>query len=426
MVKTGIADGSYYFSPKNTKLIALFKQLGVKHLRIGGNTVDDLTKTPSLYDIDQLFAFAKLKVTYSVRLKNGDPKESAKIAKHIYDNYKAMVTSITVGNETDQYYHDKQAAYLTDAKAHVDAMRKAVPDISLNGPAIHLEASWLLKYAETFKDGYKIDYIGAHAYFGGNAYGEVKPPVDRDPVPLRKDMLNWHKKYETFYNKFGPTLSKYKLPFRIDETNTYYMGGAPGASNSMTAAIWALDYLYWWAEHGAAGINFHTGSTLPYVKGAIPNGATRKPGYYAAFWNQPNGGYHTQAVGYGIKAFDLGSKGKLFPVKVVAQDSAHVAAHAVLASDGSVYLTILNKEIGTANRIIKLNQTKGMNFTKVESMALSVKDNNAGAVEGFTVGGAAINSNGSWNGKWSKVPNNGNAISVTVPPTSALILHLSK
>src|SRR5688572_14050843 len=54
------ADGSYYFCPKNTRLAAVLKQLGVKHVRIGGNTVDDKTKTPELADIDQLFAFAKM------------------------------------------------------------------------------------------------------------------------------------------------------------------------------------------------------------------------------------------------------------------------------------------------------------------------------------------------------------------------------
>jgi hypothetical protein len=424
-------NGSYYFSAKNTKLAALFRQLGVKHLRIGGNTVDDLTKTPTLADIDQFFAFAKLakvKVTYSVRLKNGDPKESAKIAKHIYSKYKDIITGITIGNETDQYYKDKESEYLADAKLHFKAMREAAPDVRINGPGIHLNAPWLLSYAEAFKTEMKIDYIGAHAYFGGNAYGNTMPPLDRDPGPLWKEMLSpeWQEKYTKFYNAFGPELHKLNIPFRIDETNTYYMGGAPGASNSMAASIWTLDYLYWWAEHGADGINFHTGTTLPYNKGRIPNGATRKPGFYAVYWDLPNNEYATQAVGYGMKAFDLGSHGKLFPVEVTTEDKAQVSAHAVLADDGSVYLTILNKEIGTAPRAVVLKQLRKMGFTKVESISLGVKNNYAGAIEGFTVGGAKIETDGFWKGKWKKVSSSGDTISVVIPPTSAVILHLSK
>ena len=423
-------DGSYFFSAKNEKLAALFRELGVKHLRLGGNTVDDMTKTPGLADIDELFAFAKragVKVTYSVRLKNGNPKESAKIAKHIYDHYKDIITGITIGNEADQYYVDKLPEFLADVKAHIKAMHDAVPDVAINGPGVHLNAPWLLKYAETFKGMVKIDYFSNHAYFGGNAYGDAKPPVDRDPAPLWKEMLSpeWHKKYTELYSGFGSELGKEGFSYRIDETNSYYMGGAPGASNSMAGAIWALDYLYWWAEHGAAGINFHTGSTLPYKKGLIPNNATRKPGFYAAFWNLPSGGYATQAVGYGIKAFDLGCHGKLFKVEVSSEGMAQVSAHAVLADDGSIYLTILNKEIGTAPRVFILKHSGKKVFSKVESISLGVKGNNAGAIEGFTLGGAAIDANGFWKGKWNEELAKGDSISVSVAPTSALILHLS-
>lgn len=423
------ADGTHYFSADNTRLIALFKQLGVKHLRIGGNTVDDKTKTPGLADIDALFAFAKragVKVTYSVRLKDGNPAESAVIAKHIYDHYPDLIHGITIGNECDQYIG--WAGYLAAAKAHAKAMRAVAPALALNGPDIHLEHHWLLNYAKAFKNVEKIEYIGAHAYFGGNAYGNKKPVQERDPAPLRAEMLSpaWHAKYNGFYKSFGPELAKQGLPYRLDETNTYYIGGAPGASNSMAAAVWATDYLYWWAQHGAQGINFHTGTTLPFVKGALPHDALRKPCYYAVLWALPQDAYATQAVGYGLKAFDLGSHGKLFPIQVTAADKANVVAHAVLADDGSVFVTILNKEIGGKSRVIAVSQPKDARFNRAESIALGVKNHDAGATEGFTLGGAGIGTDGSWNGQWDKVATEGDTLAVTVPPTSAVILHLSK
>ncbi|MEO7313332.1 MAG: hypothetical protein ABIX01_23310 [Chitinophagaceae bacterium] len=429
------ADGSYYFSSKNKALIALFRQLGVHHLRIGGNTVDDKTPTPGLADIDQLFGFARaagVKVTYSVRLKDGDPENSARIAKHIDAKYKALSTGITIGNEADNYLKQIEA-YLAKVNEHLAAMQKAAPDCVLNGPGIHLEPAWVLAFAKEFRSKAPLAYVSGHAYFGGNAYDKVNNVVvERNAALLRADMLSsrWHAMYEAYFKGLDSEPATKGIPFRMDETNSYYMGGAPGASNSMAAAIWALDYLYWWAEHGALGINFHTGTSLPYDKGRIPNGATRKPGLYAVYWDLDNGGFATQAVGYGIKAFDLGSHGKIFPVRVAVEGEEHsavnVLAHAVLSANGDVYVTILNKEIGTPARKIVFKLPHNGQFKQVQSIALEVNDDNAGATEGFILGGAGIDSNGSWKGKWSQVYPNGDNISVTIPPTSALILHLKK
>ena len=63
------ANGQYYFSKENQKLVRMFKRLGVKSLRLGGNSVDvNSTSYPSNKDIDALFGFAReagVKVIYS-------------------------------------------------------------------------------------------------------------------------------------------------------------------------------------------------------------------------------------------------------------------------------------------------------------------------------------------------------------------------
>ncbi len=67
------SDGTRYFSASNKPLVALFKTLGVKSLRIGGNSVDSpQAAIPTDADIDSLFGFARaagVKVIYSVRLQ---------------------------------------------------------------------------------------------------------------------------------------------------------------------------------------------------------------------------------------------------------------------------------------------------------------------------------------------------------------------
>src|SRR6185312_8929316 len=54
------AHGVHYFRPDNKPLIALFKTIGVKSLRIGGNSVDaPNVAVPSEADVTAFFEFAK-------------------------------------------------------------------------------------------------------------------------------------------------------------------------------------------------------------------------------------------------------------------------------------------------------------------------------------------------------------------------------
>src|SRR5439155_11608489 len=82
-------NGHRYFRPDNTALLAMFKQLNIRSLRIGGNTADrETVPVPSEADIDSLFEFARaadVKVLYTLRLKgHDDPFDAAKVAKYIW------------------------------------------------------------------------------------------------------------------------------------------------------------------------------------------------------------------------------------------------------------------------------------------------------------------------------------------------------
>jgi hypothetical protein len=87
------SDGvsGYFFDPTNTQAVTLFRQIGVKSLRVGGGAVDDSkTPIPTTNDIDALFRFAgvaDVKVIYSLRLRDGNAVQNAAIAKYIRDHY---------------------------------------------------------------------------------------------------------------------------------------------------------------------------------------------------------------------------------------------------------------------------------------------------------------------------------------------------
>src|ERR1700746_4105795 len=70
----------YFFSPKNKQLITLFRNIGIKNIRVvgapvyvAGTSEPCVTPTPTFRDIDNLFEFAQaagIKVIYAVRLLN--------------------------------------------------------------------------------------------------------------------------------------------------------------------------------------------------------------------------------------------------------------------------------------------------------------------------------------------------------------------
>src|SRR4051812_6963133 len=66
-------NGQRVFRPDNQRLISLFKQLGIRNIRVGGNTADKpTTPVPGEADIDSLFAFAQAadaKIIYTLRLR---------------------------------------------------------------------------------------------------------------------------------------------------------------------------------------------------------------------------------------------------------------------------------------------------------------------------------------------------------------------
>jgi len=40
------------------------------------------------------------------------------------------------------------------------------------------------------------------------------------------------------------------------------LAGRPHDGDTLASSLWALDFLYWWASHDAAGINCHTGDKV--------------------------------------------------------------------------------------------------------------------------------------------------------------------
>jgi hypothetical protein len=415
-------NGGYFFSAANKPLVKTFQTLGIRNLRVGGNTAErDTVKIPDEADIDSLFGFARaagVKVIYTLRLTGNNPVDAAKTAKYIMDNHRSELACFALGNESDKLFKDSQAynQAVSNYMAVINASTNA-PEAVFCGPStMHKDVQWANDFAREFARDKHVIMVTQHEYPGGS--GRVATNVVAACEKLLSATLG--SVYQKLYDTFVPTVLASGMQYRLEEANSYSNGGAAGSSDAYASALWGLDYLYWWASHGAAGINFHTGG---YVDGTRPTA----PQKYVVFWNSPEG-FAVRPLGYGIKAFDLGSHGQLVPMDFKSNtDQINMTAYGVLAGNGSLLITLINKETGLT-RDANVTIAPGNSYTHGRVVFLTVPHNDITATVGVTLGGALIEDNGNWSGTWTLLPapaTNGQ-FSVKVSAASAAIIELTK
>jgi hypothetical protein len=423
--------GRHYFRPDNTPLITMFKTLGIRSLRIGGNSVDSpKIAIPTEDDVSSLFEFAKaagVKVIYSVRLENGDPGSAAKFAKLIGDKYASELDCFAIGNEPSYYRNYK--VYRTKWKAIQDAMLAVYPTAKFCGPDQNPDPGFLKKLVPDLGTDGHFSMVTEHNYPFGCSFKNPKDKKDiaalvfQDSVPSCERMLApaAYRTYEKVQKGMADAIAGTPLEFRLTETNSYWASGVKGASDRYASALWALDYLHWWAAHGAMGLNFHTGD----FTGAEPS----LPCRYAAFVSSGDGGYDARPLSYGIKMFDLGGYGKLIPVTVSSPEGLNIVAYASLADDHTLFVTVINKTqgVGIKDADMVLNVNSPSVVYQAEAILLRSTNSDLTAESGITVGEATLKKDGSWNGKWTPLEiSTGarNVITTRMPPLSAMVLKL--
>jgi hypothetical protein len=425
-------NGIRYFRPDNLPLITLFHTLDIKSLRIGGNTSDrDARKLPEEADLDSLFEFAQaadLKVIYCLRLHNGDPRADAKTVKYILSHYAAQLDCFSIGQEPSAYPVEKSdtrpqgermgaanekyqySDYAADWKKFADSISAENPGVKFAGPSVHNNGVWAQKFMTDFGRTNHVGLITEHLYAGGAGGKVPTPEIGRDRM-LSDEFTG---KYTRLYNSFAPMAGSNALPYRLEEVNNYFNGGATNVSNTFASALWGLDFMYWWAAHDAAGMNFHTGDR-------VAAGYTLQPSKYTAFFSTTNG-YNIRPLGYAIKAFALGGHGRFITATIANPDHLNLNSYAVLDDNHRIYLTIINKEHGMNARAANLSLSKASDSdVPVQMISLSVPNNEVAATTGETLGGAVIQSDGSWNGSWKPVDSTSEFI---VPAASAMVLML--
>ena len=414
--------GKYYFDVNDKALVNTFRTLGIKSLRVGASEVDTPTvAVPQEKDIDSLFAFARaagVKVIYSFRLQNGDPAVSARLAAYIAAHDADALDCYSIGNEPNAY--DKTfEAYMANWKPHYDAILAAVPHAMFDGPSVYAADKNLFpeKLADAMGPGGHMAMISDHYYVMGNSKdAEKNPPAARAHFLSNDTETRFGKAFQSV----GSKLMAKGIPYRIDELNNCFHGGARGVSDTYAAALWALDASHWWAAHHILGLNYHTGEKYR------PDGTIMAQNY-SAFLHEAGGqGLEIRPPSYGYMAFTQGAMGRPLNVAVVSTAAPTFTAYAYRADDGSVYLTVINKTFADKAQpiAVSLQLPTGVSATGAQRMDLVQKDNDVAAQTDITLGGSAIDAQGIWTGQW-KAAETGSAQSptITVAPTSATLVH---
>jgi hypothetical protein len=454
------------FTPENSSLVTLSRNLGLGSLRIGGGTVDQLipagTGSDGFTGIDNLFAFAAVagvKVIYSLRLLSlpaspiGDLKTiHAQAAGHIWSRYRDNVASFAIGNEPDWHaYHtypghpmdpaifeeasgvpgSAYQSYLTQWRSVAATVTEAAPGAPLSGPDLgaytrmtytpHPDSgvSWTEQLARDEKDSGRMAEVTQH-YYVGDSPGQttaqqaisnmLSPEWVNGTVIGTQPTATTYTPYPWLYqNNLAPVAAE-GLRYRLTESNDYLLG-VPGASDAFASAMWALDHLHWWAAHGAAGVNFHNRRGLATAT-IVPDPAG-------------GGGYVINPKGYGIKAFSLGSGGQVKPAQVRNPDGINLTAYCIGGADGD-YVTVINKAhgAGAGDAVVTIRPpAPGLRGAEVMTLAGGQPGDARGTTA--TLGGATITGDTTWNGTWTTLPADPHAgISLTVKATTAAIVKI--
>lgn len=419
-------NGQHYFRPDNKPLVTLFKLLGIKSLRIGGNSVDaPQIPIPSEADIASLCEFAKatgVKLIYSVRLENGAPAAAASVAKLFHDQYAAQLDTFAIGNEP--YYYKDYVIYRAKWAAIHDAMVAVFPDAKFSGPDQNYSPDLCKNFARDFGAlAGGVVQISQHLYAFGCSYknphgdkSDVENLIPFDGPASRERMLSQqaYGTYEKSLKSLTDACAGKPLSFRLSETNSYWFSGLKGTSDSYASALWATDYLYWWAEHGAAGLNFHTGD--------FTGGALAMPCRYAAFVTSDHG-YEVRPLGYAMKLFDLGGHGKTLLVNVPT--ALNLVVYATLSEGKTVSITLINKSHGDSAMRIPIQIKLDAPTTGAKAIFLSSTTGDlAGSSSEVRLGGEPILDDGTWNGQWQPLASAANAtIEISMPPASVAVVQ---
>ena len=406
----------------NRIYVELVRQLGTRGvIRIGGNTSDyssfaarsttvsapkhTLINQAGLRDLAGFLNATGWTLIWGLNLGNGSIDDAVTEARAVAHTVGDRLLAFEIGNEPDLYVHEGHRPrylyeqYLADYRRYKSAVRAALPHVGFAGPDAAIATDWVERFAAD--EGHDLRLLTHHYYREG-----------QNPASTADKLLHPDPKLAAMLERVRAASTSSGVPYRICETNSFSGGGRPGVSDTFTAALWALDYLCVLAWHGAEGVNMETGiNQLDFISSYSPIADDRRGRYRAA------------PEYYGLLAFSEGCRGERVATSYDT-GAVDLTAYATVDAHGSSTLVIVNKDEGTdadiriaAKSIAAKSEAGSARVMRLSAPSLDSK-------AGVTLGGAAVEQDGRWHGRFENARVIDGICRVHMPAASAAIVKL--
>lgn len=389
--------GAGMFDAGDTNLVNLFRLLGPSVLRIGGNLVDIVNWNPNgaggsagqvaPADVTKLAAFVKAtgwQVLYGINLKTNTAANAASEAQFAANALGSSLMAFEIGNEPN--FYKTEPAYETSYNSFVKAIKAKVPNAVFDGPGQGDQTSWVNTFGAHEKSN-SLQILTTHLYIGDGAKGTISAMLASTSSGRLPSTFTTMQKAQTAN----------KIPhWRMTETNSFFHGGTAGVSDVEAASLWSLNYLFGLASHGAAGANFHGGTSTQFPLHYSPivySGLT------------PTG---VQGVYYGELLWVLGGTGALHAATVAG--GSNVTAWGI---GDNVFVD--NESTSSLTATITLTAAAGA----ASEYVLTAPSLSSQAV---TIAGSSVSASAAFHPAPTAVTVTGQRVVITVPADSAALV----
>ena len=411
------------FTATNTPLLNMFSQISPGLLRIGGNSTDKtcwggLSNLPAV-TASQIDAFAGFvhalprnwHVLYGINMSVNVPTNATAEASYVANALGSRLLGFEIGNECDLYHLNgirptnyDYAQFLVQWQALASAITNAVPGWArtnsgigwaLTGPVDYLDSGdYALPFAQD--EPRVISMLTTHYYLAdGLSSKSTMALLLQSDTNLPRAVSNLAAAAEA---------ARLPLGYRCDECGSYANGGSPKISDAYGSALWAVDFMFTQALNGSQGVNF--------------NGGEDDLLYSPIGYNESNV-LQARPELYGIKLFSLLPQGSAIPALISLDTNINFTAYGVRQADGGISAVLNNKE---TNISVKATINLGPNVTAATVLELTGPALNS--TNGYTIGGAQINADGSWIASpQSIIIATNNQFALTLPTITAILLR---
>jgi hypothetical protein len=274
----------------------------------------------------------------------------------------------------------------------------ALPAAAFSGPDVAGNLAWLQTFAK--QEGPGIQLLTHHYYRTGA----------KTPGATLQSLLTPDAGWQDKLGQLQTISRESRVPFRINEINSFYGGGKPGVSDTFGSALWCLNNMFVLASHGCNGVNMETDiNQLGFIS------------HYSPVVHDPTMTCHARPVYYGMLAFAMAGQGDLLKCSLDKPD-LNLCAYATKEARGFIWITVINEDF---SRDAGLAVAMPTGYTRAHAFRLEAPSE--ASTNRVSLAGAEVSADGHWApGVPEEVNMEAGTAKVMVPHVSAVLLQLQK